>query len=91
MYEIILLDKKLWEKTYAKLTSKSKEQINKQLKALEENPYVNPPRVIKIRNSKFPQYRLRVGRYRIIYKVDEKQKRVLLVELKKRDEATYST
>jgi mRNA interferase RelE/StbE len=35
------------------------------------------------------QYRLRVGPYRVLYDVDEKRKKVILLKLAKRDEHTY--
>ena len=34
-------------------------------------------------------YRLRVGDYRILYDIDDAQKRVFLLDLRKRDEHTY--
>ena len=35
------------------------------------------------------QYRLRVGPYRVLYDVDERRKKVVLLKLVKRDEHTY--
>jgi mRNA interferase RelE/StbE len=35
------------------------------------------------------QYRLRIGPYRILYDIDEKKKKIILLKLLKRDEHTY--
>jgi mRNA-degrading endonuclease RelE of RelBE toxin-antitoxin system len=35
------------------------------------------------------QYRLRIGPYRILYDVDDRLKKVILLKLAKRDEQTY--
>ena len=36
------------------------------------------------------EYRLRVGPYRVLYDVDDQQKKVVLLKLAKRDEQTYN-
>ncbi|RMH36700.1 MAG: hypothetical protein D6690_05355 [Nitrospirae bacterium] len=35
------------------------------------------------------EYRLRIGPYRLLYDVDDRQKRVVLLKLLKRNERTY--
>ena len=36
------------------------------------------------------EYRLRVGPYRVLYDIDDQQKKVILLKLAKRDEQTYN-
>ncbi len=35
------------------------------------------------------QYRLRVGKYRVLYDIDDKNKKVILLKLEKKREHTY--
>ncbi len=46
------------------------------------------PNVKKLRNHKY-DYRLRVGRYRVMFNFDGEVKIVSIEEVKKRDEDTY--
>ena len=36
------------------------------------------------------EYRLRVGSYRVLYDIDDRNKKVVLLKLAKRDEHTYT-
>lgn len=58
--------------------------------ANEPRPYgvIKIKPLINIYNS-LAQYRIRVGRYRIFYDIDDHRKTVSIIALRKRDEKTY--
>ena len=71
------------------------EKIMKEVEKLADNPrpYGKKP-FKKLKPPVFlyqfvAQYRLRIGNYRVLYDVDDKQKTVWILALRKRSEGTY--
>ena len=60
------------------------ERIVRAVQALAENPY--PSGVVQLEKD---IYRIRVGNYRVIYKVFEDEKLVLIGRIARRNEGTY--
>jgi mRNA interferase RelE/StbE len=83
MYEIKVASSRI-EKELAKILSQDRRKVIEGVRKLAEDPR---PRGIK---SLGPDvYRLRVGKYRVIYKVFEKDKLVLIGKFARRSEKTY--
>jgi len=59
--------------------------VARAISALEQEP--RPPRVKKLALSGL--WRIRVGRYRIVYAIDDKKSLVIVVRVAKRTEDTY--
>ncbi len=83
MYEVLLdrhaerqLDKLPLDDTF--------ERVDKAIRSLALNP--RPHGVVKLFGR---IYRMRVGDYRIIYSINDKDKVVLVAEIRHRDERTY--
>ena len=78
-YTVVVLAKA--EKYLIKLEERSFDNISERLGGLEENPYRRRPLVDIKKLSGFkspPMYRLRVGKHRIEYFVDESQKTIYI-------------
>lgn len=60
--------------------------IRKHIIELSENPYLHGAIALKGYDA---VYRLRVGRYRIIYQVLEEEITIIIIDVPKRDERTY--
>ncbi len=60
------------------------QRIAKAVMALADDPY--PPGALQLERD---VYRIRVGNYRVIYKVFENEKLVLIGRVARRNEATY--
>jgi mRNA interferase RelE/StbE len=67
------------------LPERDYEIIAKAISTLKENP--RPPRVKKLADSGL--WRIRVGRYRIVYDIDDETRVVTLVRVARRREDTY--
>ena len=63
------------EKDLAKIAKREGERIRIALRALEKNPY--PPAARKLVNR--PEWRVRIGKYRIVYEVIENELVVLVI------------
>jgi mRNA interferase RelE/StbE len=59
--------------------------VARAISALEQEP--RPPRVKKLAESGL--WRIRVGRYRVVYAIDDKQGLVIVVRVARRTEDTY--
>ena len=76
-----------------------KKSANKDLDALDDNTYLRIDRNIQsLRNDPFPRgvkkltgeenmYRIRVGKYRILYEIDQKNKTIVIYRIKLRKTA----
>ena len=64
------------------LNADIKTQIIKNLEELETNPY--PQGVIKVKGYKDPIFRLRVGKYRALYFVNNSDLTVYIIKIDKR-------
>lgn len=58
-----------------------KEKIKDILENLKENPFSYPYKKIR---GKTNVYRIRVGKYRVLYKVDEKKRIIAVLKIDKR-------
>jgi len=67
------------------LVGRDYQAVAKAISALEQEP--RPPRVKKLALSGL--WRIRVGRYRVVYAIDDKQGLVIVVRVAKRTEDTY--
>ncbi len=83
MYELRVASSKV-EKELAKIPMGDRERIINQTRRLAENPR---PSGIKALASNV--YRFRVGPYRIVYKVYDNEKIILIGKLARRSERTY--
>ncbi|MBN2187376.1 MAG: type II toxin-antitoxin system RelE/ParE family toxin [Dehalococcoidia bacterium] len=83
MYEIRVASSRV-EKELARIPMGSRKGIIDQIRKLAENP-----RPSSIKALAFNVYRLRVGPCRVIYKVYDNEKIVLIGRLARRSERTY--
>ena len=81
MYEILL--ERRAEKDLKKLSSELFERIIVKIQSLSENP--KPQGSRKITGSK-SDWRIRIGDYRVIYEIDQKEKRVKIMRVRHRRE-----
>jgi mRNA interferase RelE/StbE len=82
VYEILL--ERRAEKDLKKLPSELFQRIIVKIRSLSENPKLQGSR--KITGSK-SDWRIRIGDYRAIYEIDEKEKRVKIMRIRHRREA----
>jgi len=73
------------EKEIARLPQQQRQAIVVAIRALSDNP--RPRGAIKLDHD---IYRLRVGKYRVIYKVYDTQKLIRIGRVRKRSESTYT-
>jgi len=85
IYKIFL--KKSVLKFLDKITDKNYSIISKNISLLVKDP--RPLNSKKITTDEKNIYRIRVGRYRIIYFIDDKNKIINILEIKPRRENTY--
>lgn len=96
-YKIIFPGKQVendFEKILQKIPDNYKEHIIKEIRSLAINPRPQGKRYKKLKQSisiahLLAEYRLRVGPYRVLYDIDDKNKKVVLLKLVKRDKHTY--
>jgi mRNA interferase RelE/StbE len=82
-YEINL--RRMAQKGLDALSELDYETVAKAISALEDDP--RPPRVKKLADSGL--WRIRVGRYRIVYAIDDTRRVVTIVRVARRREDTY--
>ncbi|MEL6438162.1 MAG: type II toxin-antitoxin system RelE/ParE family toxin [Cyanobacteria bacterium J06621_8] len=76
MYEIVLTRKA--QKTYQQLNASVISRFNRCIEQLSQNPYQHPN--IKSLKGKFKgRFRYRIGDYRVIYKIEEANKLVIIL------------
>jgi mRNA interferase RelE/StbE len=85
---------RVFQKTLEKIPADYQEDIVQAVRALGTTPRPQGKRTKRLKGqvtiSQFTaEYRLRVGPYRILYDIDDGQKKVVLLKLLKRDEHTY--
>ncbi|MBI4352594.1 MAG: type II toxin-antitoxin system RelE/ParE family toxin [Candidatus Omnitrophica bacterium] len=86
------IEKKFYKALDSIDSKETRETILKSLESLADNPRpfgepkIKPPIFVYHYTA---QYRVKVGRYRILYDVDDKNKVVLVLDLRKRSERTY--
>jgi len=70
-----------------KIDKEEWDRINKDIQALKINPL--PPGVKKIKRGKKSHYRIRKGGFRVGYKLNFPEKKILVVYVKRKSETTY--
>jgi mRNA interferase RelE/StbE len=65
------------QKSLAKLPTEAYERIRDDIRALAQNP--RPPGCLKLRGRE--GWRIRVGDYRVIYEIDDKQQVVTVLDI----------
>ncbi len=96
-YEIVFPSERVeheFEKALRKIPADYQTAIVQAVRSLSQNPRPLGKSFKKLKGrvvvSQFiAQYRLRVGPYRVLYDVDERRKKVILLKVVKRDEHTY--
>lgn len=73
------------QKQLDKLAEHDYEVVAEAISALEQEP--RPPRVKKLVESGL--WRMRVGAYRVIYAIDDRERLVIVVRVARRSEYTY--
>lgn len=82
-------------KTICRLNRKLQDEIMEQVCSLVDNPYPYGRKIVKRLSPPVnllhwtAEFRLRIGDYRVLYDVDEKNKIVWIFVLRKRNEITY--
>jgi mRNA-degrading endonuclease RelE of RelBE toxin-antitoxin system len=94
-YSLVYADSRVereFLKAINKIPADFQEQIMEKLAALQDNPR---PAQFKILSQPvfihgyWAPYRLRTGDYRVLYDIDERMKRVVILSLRRRNEGTY--
>ena len=80
-YEIIYYSKA--EKELSKINKKEAKVIYQEISQLKFDPH--PQMSIKLKGNEY--YRLRIGNYRVIYEIDEKTIKVIVITIKHRSES----
>ena len=82
-YEVRL--RRAAQKELDALIGRDYDKVAKAIDALEKNP--RPPRVKKLADSGL--WRIRLGKYRLVYAIDDKAKAIIIVRVVRRKENTY--
>lgn len=89
MYRLII--ESLAERELAKLERRMSDSDFQHLVEAIENLTIEPrPQGVKKLRGRETSYRIRVGNYRVIYEIRDKQLVVLVVRVSRRNESTYS-
>ena len=82
MYQLFFTRQAL--KTLRKLPRNTADRIREKLNILAEAPYAPNTNVTKLQNR--PGYRLRVGDWRVIYEIEDRELRILILKIAPRGE-----
>jgi mRNA interferase RelE/StbE len=96
-YEVVFPSERVervFQKTLSKIPADYQDAVAAAIRSLVGNPRPEGKRTKKLTGhlivSQFTaQYRLRIGPYRLLYDIDDRRKKVILLVLAKRDEHTY--
>jgi len=77
MFKVIITSRA--EREFARLPESLKQKFYEEFKKLAVNPFIHP-KVKKLRNTEFG-YRLRIGRWRILFALFSKEKRIEIVDI----------
>ncbi len=86
MYQAILSSKA--KKAFLKLDKKLAKQIADVVRKLESDPRTHG--TIKLEDAPAAKYRYRVKKHRILFDIDDDEKIIEILDIRKRDEKTYS-
>ena len=70
-----------------RLTQSAKSEVNRVRRALRTGPNIEPGAIELHGHPGIWRIRLKVGNRRLIYRVDEKQRRIIVLDILRRDEA----
>lgn len=85
MYQVVNASRRV-ERELDKIPARDFERVTEAIQRLAEDP--RPFGVVKLAAS---IYRIRIGRYRIIYAIDDAAKVVVITNVKRRSESTYKS
>lgn len=96
-YELVFPSERIekeFEKELKRLSKNHRERVVTSIRSLADNPRLPGKKHKKLEQesvvfSFVAQHRLRVGKYRILYDIDDKNKKVILLKLTKKQEHTY--
>lgn len=96
-YEVVFPSERVersFQKALSKIPAGDQAAVVSAIRSLAANPRPQGKRTKKLTGqlivSQFTaEYRLRVGSYRVLYDIDDRNKKVILLKLAKRDEHTY--
>ena len=96
-YEVVFPSERVekeFEKELRKLSKNYQEKVVASIRSLSDNPRPLGEKYKKLEEesvvfSFVAQHRLRVGKYRVLYDIDDKNKKVILLKLEKKREHTY--
>jgi mRNA interferase RelE/StbE len=77
------------EKRLAKIAAPWKASILRDILGLEDNP--RPPGCKLLKGDKHSGWRIRIGKYRVLYTIDDEQLQVVLYDIELRDKAYRRT
>lgn len=82
MYKVVLLKQALKDFEKIKQNKALKENAKKLVAVIVENPYQTPPSYEKLQGDLLGFYSRRINRqHRLVYKVDETKKEVIIVRM----------
>lgn len=70
------------EKFLSKCSDEFFNRISKKLKSLKENIF--PHNVKRVVGYELPTFRIRIGKYRVLYRINYEEKRIIIVKIDKR-------
>ncbi len=85
MYQVVNASRRV-ERELDKIPARDFERVAEAIQRLGENP--RPFGVVKLAGN---IHRIRVGRYRVIYAIEDTAKIVVITQVKKRNESTYKS
>jgi mRNA interferase RelE/StbE len=96
-YELVFPSERVekeFEKELRRVSMNYQERVVASVRSLADNPRPPGKKYKKLEEesvifSFVAQYRLRVGKYRVLYDIDDKNKKVILLKLAKKQEHTY--
>jgi mRNA interferase RelE/StbE len=74
-------------KAFLDLPKEQAKRIKEAIEALVEEP--RSPGTIKLENAPVARYRRRVGNWRILFDINDEDKVIEILDVRKRDERTY--
>ena len=83
MYQVVSASRRV-ERELDKIPARDFERVAEAIQRLGGNP--RPFGVVKLAGD---IHRIRIGRYRVVYVIDDTEKIVVITKVKKRSESTY--
>jgi len=78
----IILDKQP-QKFFDRCDDELFNKITNKLESLKENPF--PQETKRLQDYALPTFRIRIGKYRVLYRVDNKEIVIVVIKIDKRD------